>query len=82
VVSSDAPQTHIVPEGRSERRAQGAEQNAGTVPAFFRFTIGGSAPGALRLVLGLGELCAFAVNLGRLWTARFEGIAGVDSRGC
>jgi hypothetical protein len=58
------------------------EQNAGTVPAFFLFTIGGSAPGAFRLVLGLGELCAFAVNLGRLWTARFEGIAGVGSPGC
>jgi hypothetical protein len=57
-------------------------QNAGTVPAFFRFTIGGSAPGAFRLDLGLGELCAFAVNLGRLWTARFDGIAGVGRRGC
>jgi hypothetical protein len=58
------------------------EQNAGTDPPFFLFTIGGSAPGASCLVLELGELCAFAVNLGRLWTARFEGIAGVDSRGC
>jgi hypothetical protein len=58
------------------------EQNAGTVPAFFLITIDGSAPGASCLVLGLGELGAFAVNLGRLWTARFDGSAGVDSRGC
>jgi hypothetical protein len=57
-------------------------QNAGTVPEFFLFAIGGTAPGASFLVLGLGELCAFAVNLGRLWTARFEGIAGVGSPGC
>jgi hypothetical protein len=58
------------------------KQNARTVPAFFLFTIGGSAPGASFLVLGLGELCAFAVNLGRVWPARFDGIAGVGRRGC
>jgi len=42
VVSSDAPQTRTVPEGRSERRAQGAHgyfpaniaKNAGTVPGY------------------------------------------------
>jgi hypothetical protein len=55
-------------------------RNAGTVPAFFLFTIGGSAPGAFRLVLGLGELCAFAVNLGRLWTARFDTKLGDSPR--
>ena len=43
---------------------QGArsEQNAGTVPAFFLFTIDGSAPGVSCLVLRLGELRAFAVK--------------------
>ena len=42
VVSSDAPQTRTVPDGRSERRAQGAHgyfpaniaKNAGTVPGY------------------------------------------------
>jgi hypothetical protein len=32
-------------------------------PVFCLFTIGGSAPGASCLVLGLGDLSAFAVNL-------------------
>lgn len=59
-----------------------SKQNAGSVPAFFLFTIGGSAPGASCLVLGLDELGAFAVNLGRLSIARFDGMAGVGSRGC
>jgi hypothetical protein len=58
------------------------EQNAGTVPAFFLITIDGSAPGASCLVLGLGGLGAFAVNLRRVGIARFDGIAGVGSRGC
>ena len=52
------------------------EQNSGTVPEFFLFAIGGSAPGASWLVLGLGELCAFAVNLGSLSIARFEQNSG------
>ena len=55
-------------------------RNSGTVPAFFLFAIGGSAPGASCLVLGLGELCAFAVNLGRLWTGRFDGMALEQSK--
>jgi hypothetical protein len=38
--------------------------------------------GASRLVLGLGELGAFAVNLGRLSLARFDGMALVGSQGC
>ncbi len=42
------------------------EQNAGTVPAFppvfCLCTIGGSAPGASCLVLGLGDLSVFAVK--------------------
>ena len=58
------------------------EQNSGTIPEFFLTTIDGSAPGASCLVLELGELCAFAVNLRRLGIARFDGIAGVGSRGC
>ncbi len=58
------------------------EQNSGTVPEFFLFAIGGSAPGTSCLVLGLGELCGFAVNLGRLWIVRFVGMALVGSQGC
>jgi hypothetical protein len=68
-----------IPPGSGARDGQVAwslSQNSGTVPEFFLFTIGGSAPGAFRLVLGLGELCAFAVNLGRLSIARFEQNSG------
>jgi hypothetical protein len=44
-------------------------KTSGTVPAFFLFKIGWSAPGASLLVLRLGELPVFAVNLGRLFAS-------------
>jgi len=50
--------------------SRGAEQNPGTVPDFFLFTIDLYAPEASCLVLKLGDLRAFAVNLGRLSIAR------------
>ena len=48
------------------------DKNLGTVPSFFPFKIGWSAPRASCLILRLGDLRVFAVNLGRLLIARHK----------
>jgi hypothetical protein len=60
--------------------SRGADQNPGTVPEFFLFTIKVYAPEASCLVLKLGELPAYAVILGRLSIARFNGIGRAPRR--
>ena len=62
-------QSRLLPQASNQGRSGESKR-----PELCLFRIGCSAPGASHLALILGELRAFAVSLGSLWIARFDGI--------